>query len=305
VGIYLGSAVGLGLSGVVVGSLGGVGIAFPALVPVVAVLVGLLWWLHAPDFGAGPSLRGLTPDWPPRPLDAFRDMSDPGLLARFLLVKLLVNLGMGMSFYLVPVLALDLGFRAEQFLFVLGVSHVFAAPLSLLGGIATDRLPRKYLYVGNWAVEAVMLAAFALAGGPVLFGVGIALFVVQTRFEPAVLAYFFDQFEESESGRAWGLIRIIAISYRHGNTKRTSRSTNETIDPGSAEKSRNNPYEWDGLPGDRDGRARSRWAPLRRRPPRPLRGRGRRHRRRLRDIPDAPAIDRPERSRFLPAISAP
>ncbi|MFB6077049.1 MAG: hypothetical protein ABEK12_02880, partial [Candidatus Nanohaloarchaea archaeon] len=33
----------------------------------------------------------------------------------------------------------------------------------------------------------------------------LALFVLQTGFEPAVLAYFFDQFDESESGRAWGI----------------------------------------------------------------------------------------------------
>jgi MFS family permease len=210
VGIYLGSAVGLALAGVVVRAGDGVRWVFPALVPPTLVLVGILWRLRAPEFGDRPAVRDLLPAWPPAPLDPIRKISRPGVLLRLLVVKFLVNFGMGASFYLVPVLALDLGLRAEEFLFALGVSNVLAAPLSVAGGLASDRLPRKFLYVGNWAVEALMLGAFALARGPLLFGVGIALFVVQTGFEPAVLAYFFDQLEDEESGRAWGISGTVA-----------------------------------------------------------------------------------------------
>jgi signal transduction histidine kinase len=42
-----------------------------------------------------------------------------------------------------------------------------------------------------------------------------------------------------------GLIRIIAISYRHWDAERPFQSTNGTILDGGAEKSRNNPYETD------------------------------------------------------------
>jgi predicted MFS family arabinose efflux permease len=124
---------------------------------------------------------------------------------RFLVVDGFSALGMGMCFYLVPVYAVDLGIGAGAFLLMFGGSHLFAIPFTVAGGVLTDRWNRKALFVGNYAIEVAMLAAFALAGGKPLFVVGIALFVLQTTFEPAVLAYFFDQFEESEAGTAWGL----------------------------------------------------------------------------------------------------
>ncbi|MFC7176215.1 MFS transporter [Halosegnis marinus] len=77
-------------------------------------------------------------------------------------------------------------------------------------GLATDRVSRKALYVGNFAIEAVMLAALALADSPALLFVAVGLYVLQTTFEPAVLAFFFDQFDEEESGRAWGISGVVA-----------------------------------------------------------------------------------------------
>ena len=205
VGIYLGSAVGLAVAGVVVTRFGRVGTVFYALVPVVLLLVVFLAWTYRPSVGDVPTRSELVPELS---LEAFRavgEISRPRVLARFLAVDLFATLGMGMSFFLLPVYAVDIGLEPAAFLFVFGGSHVFAAPLSVAGGIATDRLSRKGLFVGNYAIEAVMLGVFALAGGPIVFGVGIALFVLQTGFEPAVLAYFFEQFDESESGRAWGI----------------------------------------------------------------------------------------------------
>lgn len=205
VGIYLGGAAGLGLAGVAVGGTASVGAAFPVLVPFVALMVGVVWRIHGPTFGDLPAPRDLLPEWPPRPLAAVRAVSRPGVLARILAADALLALGSGLGLFLVPVLAVDLGVRAEGFLLAFGGSHLVAAPLSVLGGAATDRLPRKHLYVGNFAAEAATLAAFALATGPLGVGLGIAAFVVQTGFEPAVLAYFFDQFGDDESGRAWGV----------------------------------------------------------------------------------------------------
>ncbi|MFB6068984.1 MAG: MFS transporter [Halobacterium sp.] len=106
--------------------------------------------------------------------------------------------------------AVDLGVDASAFLVVFGAAHLVAVPFTLAGGVLTDRLPRKPLYVGNYAIEVAMLAAFALAEGAVLFFAGVALFVLQTTFEPAVLAYFFDQFGDDEAGRAWGIDGTVA-----------------------------------------------------------------------------------------------
>ncbi len=84
----------------------------------------------------------------------------------------------------------------------------------MVGGVLADRLSRKRLYVINFLTEAAMLAAFAgtaLAGvETVAFVAGLALFVLQTAFEPAVLAYFFGVFPESERGRVWGVDGTVA-----------------------------------------------------------------------------------------------
>ncbi|MFB6153344.1 MAG: MFS transporter [Halodesulfurarchaeum sp.] len=203
--IYLGSAVGLGLAGAFVVRSGTLVSIFPGLSLGIVALVALLVATHRPTRGDLPDVGTLRPSGLPSPRSSIEEISNRGVLLRILGVDLLVTLGMGMSFFLVPVLAVDVGVEAGEFLLVFGGSHLLAAPLSLAGGALTDRLPRKLLYVGNYAAETLMLAALALADGPVLFALGLALFVLQTGFEPAVLAYFFDQFDESESGRAWGI----------------------------------------------------------------------------------------------------
>jgi len=105
----------------------------------------------------------------------------------------------------------DLG--GAQFLALFSATFLASAPLSLIGGIATDGVDRKRLYVGNFAVEALTLVAFGLVALPVagpaaglpLFLVGTALYVCQTAFEPAVAVFFFDAFDDDEAGRAWGI----------------------------------------------------------------------------------------------------
>lgn len=209
--IYVGGALGIAGSGVLVARTADVGVVFPALAPAIFVMVGVLAYTHRPSFDtAGASVRELVADWPPNPLASFRAISRPRVLARFLAVDLLAGLGMGLCFYLVPLYAVHLGIEASAFLVVFGAGHLVAVPFTLAGGVLTDRVGRKALYVGNFAVETVMLAAFALADGAPLFLVGVALFVAQTAFEPAVLAYFFDQFDDDEEGRAWGIDGTVA-----------------------------------------------------------------------------------------------
>lgn len=212
VGIYLGGATGLALGGAAVAAYGDVRYVFLAVAPAMVLTVAVLWTVRRPRPGDVPSLSDLRGGWSLDLRGAYRSVSRPGVLARFCAVQATVGLGVGMSLFLLPALAVDLGIRPERFLFLFAGSHLFAAPLSLAGGALADRVSRKALYVGNFAVEAVMLAAFALAGGPALFVVGVALFVVQTAFEPAVLAYFFDQFADDEAGRAWGLEGAVARS---------------------------------------------------------------------------------------------
>jgi MFS family permease len=151
----------------------------------------------------------------------FRGVSRPRVFARIAVVDLFVGVGTSAMAFL-PLLAVDLGGSAAGFLALYGGAHLLAAPLSVVGGVLADRYSRKALYVGNFACEAVMLAAFgatvvtdggqtagtvvaSLTPTALLFFLGIALFVAQTTFEPGVLAYFFDVFEESERGQVWGL----------------------------------------------------------------------------------------------------
>jgi len=208
--IYVGGALGIAGSGVLVARTADVGVVFPALAPAIVVMVGVLAYTHRPSIDAGIPLADLVADWPPNPLASFREISRPRVLARLLAVDFLAGLGMGLCFYLVPLYATHLGIEASAFLVVFGASHLVAVPFTLAGGVLTDRVSRKALYVGNYAIETVMIAAFALAGGPPLFLVGVALFVAQTTFEPAVLAYFFDQFDDDEEGRAWGIDGTVA-----------------------------------------------------------------------------------------------
>lgn len=208
--IYAGGALGIAGAGVVVAEFADVWPVFLALVPGLLALVAVLAYTHRPSLDAGVSARDLLADWPPRPLAAVRGVSRPRVLAKLLAVKLLGNLGMGLCFFLVPLYATHLGIEASVFLVAFGATHVVSIPFTLAGGVLTDRVNRKALFAGNYAVEAVMLAAFAAASGPALFAVGVALFVLQTTFEPAVLAYFFDQFDDDESGRAWGVAGTVA-----------------------------------------------------------------------------------------------
>ena len=205
VAIYAGGAIGLVGAGLVTDYLTSVRPVFLALIPAIVLMVAILVYTHRPSLTVDISRSDLVPDWPSRPLAPFRELSHPRVLLRFLVVDAFSALGMGMCFYLVPVYAVDLGIGAGAFLLVFGGSHLFAIPFTVAGGVLTDCWNRKALFVGNYAIEVAMLAAFALAGGRPLFVVGIALFVLQTTFEPAVLAYFFDQFDESEAATAWGL----------------------------------------------------------------------------------------------------
>lgn len=149
-----------------------------------------------------------------RVLSPVRGLSRPGVFARIAVVDLFVGVGTAALAFL-PLLAVALGRSTAEFLALYGGAHLLAAPLSVVGGVLADRYSQKLLYVGNFAVEAAMLAAFAATalgegsqGATVetgLFLLGLALFVAQTTFEPGVLAYFFDVFPEEEGGQVWGL----------------------------------------------------------------------------------------------------
>lgn len=210
VAIYGGGAVGIAGAGVVVARLADVWPVFFALLPAVVATSTVVAYTHRPAFAGVGDVGGVLEDWPPNPLASFTAISRPGVLARFLAVDFFAGLGMGVCFFLLPVYAVHVGLDASTFLLGFGASHLVSIPFTLAGGVLTDRLPRKLLYVGNFSVEAVMLGVFALADGAVLFAVGVGLFVLQTTFEPAVLAYFFDQFEDDEEGRAWGIDGTVA-----------------------------------------------------------------------------------------------
>lgn len=209
--IYGGSAVGLGLGGSVVAWTAGIAPVFGSLAAVLLVVALVLWWRRRPS-PCGGGVRGVVRDatTDPDPLGPWREISDWGVLARVLAVDGLVGLGTGMSLFLLPVFATDVGLSAAGFLFVFGGSHVVAAPLSVLGGALADRYSRKWLYVGNAVAEAAMLLTFGLTRDPAFFLVGIGLFVAQTAFEPAVIAYFFDLFDDEESGRAWSVDGMVS-----------------------------------------------------------------------------------------------
>ncbi|WP_135854800.1 MFS transporter [Halorussus salinus] len=206
VGMYLGSGVGLAAAGALVSRTERVEVIFLVAVPVL-LGVGAVAWRRR----SGGALRAALSDIELDDLFAIgvreqvRSVSNRRLLYAFCLVELATTAGMGMTMFLLPALATDLGLAASGYLFVYSASRLVGAPASLVGGVAADHLPKKWLFVANYAVEGAMLVAFGLADGPALFLVGMALFVVQTTFEPGVVAYFFDNFDDEEGGTIWGI----------------------------------------------------------------------------------------------------
>ena len=225
VGIYGGSAAGLVVAGAVTARSGTVSAVF---LPggVAALLAAVFLWTRVADHAMPRSprprewtrsLRKILADV--SPLADFRAVSNWRVLGLFCIVKAFVTAAGGLSLFLLPAYAADTGFTPAVALGLFAASNLFGAPLSLVGGLLTDRYSRKWLYVGNYATEMVMLGAFALAGTGIgsgtvgarpLFVLGLALFVVQTAFEPAVLAYFFDQFDDDEAGRAWSVGGVVS-----------------------------------------------------------------------------------------------
>lgn len=211
VSIYLGSALGLGIGGVVLSVLVSVRYAFLALVPVVLVVAALLWirrgTVDADADGENRSVREAVASlWPP----SLPEVPRPAVMARFAAVTGLSNLGMGMTVFLLPLYAERAGLDGSQFLLLFSASFAVSAPLSVVGGLAADRFDRKRLYVGNFLAETLMLLAFGFVDGLPLFLVGTALYVLQTTFEPAVISFFFASFDEDESGRAWGIDGVVS-----------------------------------------------------------------------------------------------
>lgn len=233
VGLYAGSALGLAAGGALVARFG-VASVFPIAAPVALGVAAVVrrasdrgWPTLLPPRAWVPTLRAAlrrvaaaaTATSLPSPVrSTAASLPRPHLLARFCAVEAAVSLGGGMSLFLLPVLALEVGLRGETFLALFAGASVAAAPLSVVGGVAADRRSRKRLYVANYAAETLMLLAFGVAGGAAIFRVdsqvlflaGIALFVVQTAFEPAVLAYFFDQFPDERAATAWSVEGMVS-----------------------------------------------------------------------------------------------
>lgn len=211
VSIYLGGAVGLAFGGIAVSLTNSVATVFFLLsLVLVPVSLGLY---HRGDSSVMRDInhsRLFASITDLELLDAYRGVSSWSLLGRFLVIEMLVGIGMGMSLVFLPVFATEVATTPEGFLLVFSLSSVFAAPMSLLGGILTDRYSRKWLYVANFATETVMLAAFAVTQDFMFLIIGIGMYVIQTTFEPAVVSYFFDQFDEEEGGRVWSIKGTIA-----------------------------------------------------------------------------------------------
>lgn len=206
VGMYVGSAAGLAAAGALLARTERVEAPFLLAVPVL-LGVGAI----ARRRGTGGSLRAALSGVELRDLfgvgvrEQVRSVSDRRLLYGFCLVELLTTAGMGMTMFLLPALATDLGLAASGYLFVYSGSRLVGAPASLVGGVAADHAPKKWLFVANYAVEGAMLVAFAVADGAALFLAGMGLFVLQTTFEPGVVAYFFERFGDEEGGTVWGV----------------------------------------------------------------------------------------------------
>lgn len=202
--IYLGSALGLATGGAIVALTGDVQTVFVALAPV-TFLVGVFLWVRGTLTLPDVSLADFRSVSVPSVLEPVREISDWGVLRKFLVVKVFVGFGVGGTMFLLPVFAVDVGIGASGFLAIFAASHLVGIVMSVLGGVVANVFSRKYLYVANFAVEGAMLLAFAATSNVLFFGIGMSLFVVQTLFEPAVVSFFFEQFDDEEAGRAWSV----------------------------------------------------------------------------------------------------
>lgn len=208
--IYLGGAAGLAVGGGVVAWVTDVRVAF---LPCILLLLGmsaLSFRRSLISLSGGRIASELSSLSRLKILDPFREFSDWNILYRFLVVKVLSGLGMGGTMFLLPVFATDIGIGASNYLFLLATSSLLGVGMSLLGGIALQFVHSKHLYVLNFAVEAAMLFGFAITTNAVFFVVGIGLFAVQTAFEPAVITFFFDKFDDDEGGRAWSIDGMVS-----------------------------------------------------------------------------------------------
>lgn len=206
VGMYLGSAVGLAAAGGLLLRTERVELVFLLAVPILFG-VSVIAWSRSSGGSIRKPVRSVESDdlFSISIRERIQSVSDRRLLYTFCVVELVTTTGIGMTMYLLPALATDLGLAATGYLFVYSASRLIGAPASLVGGVAADHLPKKRLFVANFAIEGVMLVAFAFAGGPALFLFGMALFVAQTTFEPGVVAYFFENFDDEEGGTIWGI----------------------------------------------------------------------------------------------------
>lgn len=208
--IYFGSAVGLATGGVLVGFYDDIRFAFLALIPSM-IFVGALFAVRGsmtPSFTI--SISDIQFNLVSDIVDPIREISNWGILRKFIVVKIFVGFGMGGTMFLLPVFAVDIGINASDFLVIFAASHFIGILMSLIGGIAANIVSRKSLYVANFVVEAIMLLTFAITTNILFFGIAMSLFIIQTIFEPAVIGFFFDQFDEEEAGRAWSVDGLVS-----------------------------------------------------------------------------------------------
>jgi len=92
-----------------------------------------------------------------------------------------------------------------------GLDWLLVASLYMFGALGLGALlgaPGQVAhYWGQFRTNRVAVACLAFLTA----FVGIGLFVLQTTFEPAVLAYFFDQFDESEAGTAMAFAAMAGL----------------------------------------------------------------------------------------------
>lgn len=203
--MYVGSAVGLAGASWLLARTDRVEIVFSFAVPILVAVAVLSWRRADNPASIRPQLREIDFSRGSGIRKQFASVSDRRLLYLFCLVEFTTTAGMSLSMFLLPVLATDLGLAASGYLLVYSMSRLIGAPASLVGGVISDHIPKKWLFIGNYAIEGLMLLVFAVAGGSVLFLIGMVLFVAQTTFEPGVLAYFFENFTDEEGGTIWGI----------------------------------------------------------------------------------------------------
>lgn len=210
--LYAGGALGLAGGGLFVARTERPAGAFLLVVPVLLSLAGLF---GSRGTFARPARRSL-PDpevlSPASVRERFREISNWVALRRLLLAKLLAGLGIGGTMFLLPVFAVDLGVGSGTYLLLFAASNLAGVAVSLVGGVLSNVLDTKRLYVGNFAIEAAMLLTFAATTTTWVFVVGLGLFAAQTVFEPAVMAFFFEQFADEEAARAWSVSGLVSKS---------------------------------------------------------------------------------------------